>query len=170
MRSAATDGARVLLGTNLENACQYHFGLGLVFPYTGSGMNLDFLAASPAVLGELCTFSLIPQGSRGPGHWAFLLRSSASLPLPVDLGTAFGMPPAGTSELLVGSGVIANIVGPPHSGGGFTASFLVQVPVNCNLVGLPWFAQAVVFGDLPSSPGSLDPHFSTAVGGIIGSH
>jgi len=138
------------------------------FTYNGSGINLDLLSSSPVIIGSPWTATLAPQAARGAGVWTILLRSASAAGPILDLGTFFALPPAGLSELLVGIGFIANFAGPAHGGGGTTASFSAPVPLSCGLVASPWFAQAVVLGDLPAGAGVLDPWFSSAVGGTIG--
>jgi len=56
-----------------------------------------------------------------------------------------------------------------------STSFILDVGLiaglpAAGLIGLPWFAQALVFGDLPSVGGAFDAWFSTAVGGAVGSY
>ncbi len=140
-----------------------------LFHYNGSGINLDTLTATSVIPGTTWTAVIAPQFTRGPGSWIVLLRSSAAAGAIIDLGLLFSLPPAGLSELLVGPGFLFDMSGPPHGGGGTTAAFNAAVPMNCGLLGAPWFVQAVVFGDLPAGGGLLDPQLSSAAGGVIGS-
>lgn len=139
-----------------------------VFLYNGTAINLDTMVAGTAVIGAAWTATLTPQPTRAPGPWIILMRSSASAGPILDLGLFFALPPAGLSELQVGAGFIANFFPPAHGGGGSPSSFSAPVPLACSLVALPWFAQAVVFGDLPAGSGTLDPWFSSSAGGIVG--
>jgi hypothetical protein len=44
------------------------------------------------------------------------------------------------------------------------------VPDNSSFFGLPWYAQAIVLGDLPADGHvDLDPQSSSASGGLVGS-
>lgn len=138
-------------------------------PYNGTGVNLDVLDSSTVVIGSNWNVDLTPQAMRAGGAWLILLRSSAASGPVFDLGAALGLPAAGASELLVNPGAfITNFTPAPHTGGGATSMFAAPVPADFSLVGNPWFAQAVVFGDLPSGGGALDPWFSSAIGGMIG--
>ena len=96
------------------------------------------------------------------------MRTAPSAGPILDLGPFFALPPAGLSELLVGGGVIGNFFPGPHGGGGSAASFSIGVPMSCALVGMTWNAQSIVFGDLPTGLGVLDPWFSSAAGGVVG--
>lgn len=123
-----------------------------VFPYNGTGTNLDTLTAGPVVIGADWHLTLTPQAERGPGAWLVLLSSEQDAGLMLDLGTKFGMPLAGLSELLVApNAFLADIAGGAHGGGGTTATLTVPVPSDPALVGLRWNAQAIVLGDLPVS-------------------
>jgi len=138
-----------------------------VFTFNGVGINLDTMGASPVVIGHPWVVTLTPQPTRGPGSWFILVRTgSGSLILDAGL-ILFGVP-AGVSELLVAGGTLANFFGPVHGGGGLPASYTALVPPSCALVGMPWFAQSLVFGDLPLGAGLLDPWFSSAAGGVVG--
>jgi len=139
-----------------------------VFPYNGIGINRDTLFATTVVIGIPWSALLFPQFGRGPGAWVILMRSTPAAGPVLDLGLFFLLPPAGPSELLVGAGFIANFFPAAHGGSGTSASFSVPVPPTCALVGAPWHAQAIVLGDLPAGAGILDPWFSTATGGVIG--
>ena len=139
-----------------------------VFVFNGINLNIDAMAAGTVVTGTPWTATISPQITRGPGPWIILMRTApASGPI-LDLGTILGLPPAGLSELLVAGTKIANFFPPPHGGGGTSTTFSVAVPPSCSLVGMSWFAQSIVFGDLPIGPGVLDPWFSSAVGGVVG--
>jgi len=138
-----------------------------VFPYNGTGINLDTMTASKAIVGLPWTATIAPQPARSPGIWIVLMRTAPAA-IVLDLGPLFALPPAGLSELLVGGGVIANFFPGAHGGGGAAASFSALVPSSCALVGLSWYAQAIVFGDLPIGPGTLDPWLSSAAGGVVG--
>ena len=139
-----------------------------VSSFNGSGINLDVLSTSSVVIGAPWTATISPQTTRGGSGW-FLLMRSATITGPVlDLGPFFGMPAAGLSQLLVSGAAIGTFGGPPHGGGGTTASLSIAVPFNCALLGQPWAAQAIVLGDLPAGAGPLDPWFSTATEGSIG--
>ncbi len=139
-----------------------------VFLYNGAGINLDIMGASTAVVGMPWTATIAPQPTRGPGPWVILMRTAPSAGPILDLGPLFALPPAGLSELLVAGGVIGNFFGPPHAGGGSSTTFSIGVPTSCALVGMSWFAQSIVFGDLPAGLGFLDPWFSSAAGGVVG--
>ena len=136
--------------------------------YNGSGINRDILTASKVVVGSPWTATLTPQPLRGPGAWIILMRTATSAGPILDLGPIFALPPAGLSELLVGGGVIANFFPPAHGGAGTATTFSIGVPPNCALVGMSWAAQSIVFGNLPIGPGILDPWFSSAARGTIG--
>ncbi len=139
------------------------------FAYNGSGINLDTLASSSVRVGRDWVVTLQPQAARGPGAWVLFLRSANTAGPVLDLGTLLGLPSSGGSELLVNPGAfLANFSPPGHAGGGTTATFATHVPPNCSLLGSSWFAQALVLGNLPTGAGTLDPHFSSAVGGMIG--
>ncbi|MAB78520.1 MAG: hypothetical protein CMJ89_04115 [Planctomycetes bacterium] len=138
-----------------------------VFSYNGIGINLDTMVTSTVVIGGAWTATLIPQAVRAGGPWVILMRAN-NAGLVLDAGLAFFGVPAGFSELLVGGGFIANFFPAPHLGGGIPASFSAAVPPACALVGMPWFAQSLVFGDLPLGAGLLDPWFSSAAGGVVG--
>ncbi len=141
------------------------------FTYNGTGTNQDVLTATPVVVGAAWTITMQPQLTRGAGVWVTLVRMNPSGGTLLDLGTLFILPPAGLSELLVGAGFIANItLAPPHAGGGSTTSYTLTIPNNCSLVGSNWYAQSIVFGDLAAGAGILDPWFSTATGGVIGTY
>ena len=136
--------------------------------YNGTAINLDTMVASTAVIGETWTASLTPQPTRAPGPWIILMRSSASAGPIFDLGTFLSLPPAGISEVLVGPGSIATFFPPTHGGGGSPSNFSASVPPLPSLIAMPWFAQSIVFGDLPAGSGILDPWFSSAASGIVG--
>jgi len=143
-----------------------------VFSYNGSGINQDVLTAPPVFIGTSSWKATIaPEASRGPGVFIVLVRGNQTSGTTLDLGLLFSLPPAGASELLVAAPFYANMPTASHGGGGTTASTVPAfIPNDCSLLGRLWYAQAVVFGDLPgASPGLLDPWFSTAVGGMIGS-
>ena len=57
-----------------------------------------------------------------------------------------------------------------HTGGGAPSTpFSIPIPLNTNLLCRPWFAQAVVFGDVTSDGVlDLDPAFSSAATGQVG--
>jgi len=138
-------------------------------PYNGTGVNLDALNSSTVVIGASWNVDLTPQAGRAAGTWLILVRASDAVGQVYDLGSALGLPAAGASEILVDPmAYITNFSPAPHSGGGSTSMFSAPVPNNFGLVGNPWYAQAVVFGDLPAGGSPLDPWFSSAVGGIIG--
>jgi len=139
-----------------------------VSSYNGSGVNLDTLVASAAVIGEPWTATLTPQPARAAGPWFCLMRSGVAAGPILDLGPLFGLPAAGASELLVAGSSIADFSPPLHGGGGTSTSFSVTVPASCSLTSMPWFAQAIVFGDLPGGGGLFDPWFSSAATGIVG--
>ena len=139
-----------------------------VFLYNGTGVNLDMLSSTTAVVGAPWTVTMVPQSTRGPGAWAILVRGAPSAGPIIDLGLLLAIGSSGSSELLVGAGILADFVGPPHAGGGSTASFTTPIPPACSLVGLSWYTQAIVTGDLPGFPGLADPWFSSAAGGVIG--
>ena len=139
-----------------------------VFFYNGVGINLDVFSASTVVVGMPWTTTMTPQPVRGAGSWFILLRTAMAAGPILDLGPVFGLPPAGLSELLVGGGVITNFGPIAHAGFGLPATFSRMVPLNCALVGSPWYAQAIVLGNLPAGAGLFDPWFSTAAGGTIG--
>jgi len=139
-----------------------------VSSYNGSGINLDTMVGSAAVIGEPWTATLTPQPARAAGFWFILMRSGVAAGPILDLGSIFGLPAAGASELLVGGSSIADFSPPPHGGGGTSSSFSVTVPASCSLTSMPWFAQAIVFGDLPGVGGAFDPWFSSAATGIVG--
>jgi len=140
-----------------------------VAPYNGTGVNLDVLDSSTVVIGSNWDVDLMPQAGRAGGAWLILLRASDASGPVLDLGSALGLPAAGASELLVdATAIITNFSPAPHSGGGTTSMFSAAVPNDLSLAANPWFAQAVVFGDLPSGGGILDPWFSSAIGGTIG--
>ncbi len=138
-----------------------------VFLFNGTAINLDTMLASAVQVGGAWTATLTPQPARAAGPWVILLRSNDA-GLVLDAGLALFGVPAGLSELLVGAGFMANFFPAPHLGGGIPASFSVAVPAACSLVGTPWFAQSLVMGDLPPGGGALDPWFSSAAGGIVG--
>ena len=138
-------------------------------PYNGMGINLDTLSAGTIVIGSNWDADLTPQATRGAGVWIILLRSNDSPGLAFDLGLFLGLPMSGVSELLVDVPAhILNFSPAPHTGGGSTSMFSTPVPLDFGLVGNPWYAQAIVLGDLPVGAGVLDPWFSSAVGGTIG--
>jgi hypothetical protein len=44
----------------------------------------------------------------------------------------------------------------------------IAIPCNTTFVGLPWYAQAIVFGNvITDGVNDLDPMFSNGIGGII---
>ena len=139
-----------------------------VFAYNGTGINRDLFSASTVVVGMPWTSVMTAQPLRGAGSYWILLRRAMSAGPVLDLGSLFGLPPAGLSELLVGGSVITNFGPIAHGGGGVPASFSAMVPLNCTLVGSSWFAQALVLGNLPTGGGIFDPWFSSAAGGTIG--
>lgn len=142
-----------------------------VFSYNGSGINKDVLTAPPVFIGTSSWKATIaPEASRGPGIFIVLVRGNPTSGLILDLGTLLSLPAAGATELLVDAPFYVNMPTASHGGGGTTASTVPAfIPNNCAYLGRAWYAQAVVFGDLPSvNPGLLDPWFSTAVGGVIG--
>ena len=127
--------------------------------------------STPVVIGTDWTVTLRPQATRVPGPWVLFLRSASVAGAVVDLGLFLFEVPAGSSELLVDPGaMITNFSPPGHDGGGSSKSFSAAVPVNCALIGSPWFAQAMVFGNLPAGGGVFDPWFSSAVQGVIGNY
>ncbi|MAB80093.1 MAG: hypothetical protein CMJ89_12145 [Planctomycetes bacterium] len=138
--------------------------------YNGAGINLDTLLASNAVIGGVWTATLTPQLTRMGGGWIVLMRTASAAGPIFDLGLALGLPAAGLSELLVGGAVIGTFFGPPHAGGGSSTTFSLAVPLNCALIGKRWYAQSIVLGDLPIGPGTLDPWFSSASKGVIGTY
>ncbi|MAB80004.1 MAG: hypothetical protein CMJ89_11685 [Planctomycetes bacterium] len=138
-----------------------------VFLFNGTAINLDTMVASAVQVGGAWTATLTPQPARAAGPWVILLRTNDA-GLVLDAGLALFGVPAGLSELLVGAGFIANFFPAPHLGGGVPSSFSVAVPATCALVGMPWFAQSLVLGDLAAGGGALDPWFSSAAGGIVG--
>lgn len=139
-----------------------------VVPYNGTSTNLDRISTAKVIVGSALNITLTPQATRGPGSWVVLVRDSASAGPILDLGTVLFGVSSGSSELLVGGGVIANLGGPPHSGGGSNVTLAAPIPDNCALVGVDWYMQALVTGDLPGPPGMLDPWFSTAASGTVG--
>ena len=143
--------------------------MATVTPYNGSAINLDTLDTSTVVVGASWTVNLMPQATRGAGAWVILVRSASTAGPILDLGLFLGLATSGVSELLVDPlSYIGDFSPTPHAGGGSTAMFSAPVPLNSSLVGNPWFAQAVVLGDLPAGAGILDPWFSSASGGVIG--
>ena len=141
-----------------------------LFSYNGTGINLDSLATGPLIIGSPWALTMTPQATRGAGSWIVLVRSTPTSVI-LDWGTFFLLPPAGLSELLVGAGFLANIsTTTPHAGFGTPVSTTVSIPPLCSLVGSPWHAQALVLGDLPSGAGLLDPRWSSAMGGTIGTN
>jgi len=141
-----------------------------VSQYNGTGINLDTMTGSTSVIGSTWTATLTPQTARMAGGWIILMRSNPSAGPIIDLGPVFGLPPAGLSELLVGGPAIGTFFGPPHGGGGSAVTFSLAVPMNCALIGRRWYAQSIVLGDLPIGPGILDPWFSSASRGVIGTY
>ncbi len=139
-----------------------------VFQYNGMGINLDTMTASGALIGGTWSVTLAPQAARGAGGWIILMRGSPGAGPVLDLGLLLALPPAGLSELLVAGAFIANFFGPLHGGGGSVSNFTTAVPSNCSIIGMSWYAQAAVFGNLPAGGGALDPWFSSASGGVIG--
>ncbi len=143
--------------------------MATVTPYNGSGTNLDRLDASAVVVGANWDVTLTPQAGRGSGAWIILLRSNSVAGPSFDLGLLFGLPAAGVSELLVDPvSYLTNFAPGQHTGGGAPAMFSTPVPLDSSLVANGWFAQAVVLGDLPAGAGALDPWFSRATSGTIG--
>ena len=139
------------------------------FPLNGTGLNRDILTSSKIAVGGSWDTTITPQAGRGAGAWILYLRGAPAGPFAVDVGIALGLAPAGPSELLVDlSAVIADFTPPPHAGGGLPIGFSVPVPLHCPLIGVNWFAQAIVLGNLPAAPGIFDPWFSTAAWGTIG--
>lgn len=138
---------------------------------------LDVLTASPAVIGASWTASVVPRADRttapaGLGVAVILLRKEGppASPVIVDLAPLLvGGGSAPLSELLItGELYLAGTV--PHAGGGVpSATFSAPVPLRTALLCAPWFAQAVVLGDLPGDGVTdLDLAFSTAVSGTVG--
>jgi len=143
-------------------------GAATVASYNGTDINLDRLSSSPVIVGAPLTVTLTLQMTRGPGSWFILVRDSSAAGPIIDMGLFLLGVSSGPSELLVAGGVIANLVPPPHAGGGSSAMFTTTIPNNCGLVGVDWFMQALVTGNLPGAPGMFDPWFSTAANGIVG--
>ena len=136
--------------------------------YNGSDINLDRMFGSTVVIGGTWVATLVPQPLRAPGPWLIRIHTAPTVGPALDLGVLLSLPPAGISENLLGGSVIGIFTAPPHLGGSTTNTAAIPIPDNCALVGMPWAAQAVVMGDLPGGSGVLDPWFSSASQGVIG--
>ena len=90
------------------------------------------------------------------------------MPIKVDLAQLlFGSPGAPDSQLLISGSLLCA----PTAD--WAAGTPAKCPIPCNtaFVCLPWYAQAIVFGDITTDGVvDLDPMFSNAATGIVGGH
>lgn len=138
----------------------------------GSITNPDQLNAPPVIIGTTWTATVTAQPARVGASGALILVSDMGAPgvtILIDLAPILvGNGSAPVSQLLI-SGSLLTTLNAPLSGAGSSGSASINIPMNLSLVCCPWYAQAIVFGDITGpNPASLDPMFSSAVAGIIG--
>ena len=141
------------------------------YSYIGNGLNLDQLSAWPIVIGTDWEATVTPQAARTgtPGlDIAIVLVQTGGAPgtpIVIDLApftVGFGSAPL--SELLVTGGLLGTTV----ANWGLTTPGTIPIPCNTTFVGMPWYAQAIVLGDIPADGvNDLDPMFSNSLYGII---
>jgi len=86
---------------------------------------------------------------------------------PIVVG--FGSAPA--SQLLITGMSLTNCVTSLNGPGAPSTPCTIPVPVNCSLLAMPWYAQALVLGNVTGDGvDDLDPMFTNGVMGLIGSH
>ena len=140
----------------------------------GSVHNPDTLQASSVVIGQDWTATITPGPNRAgtPGfNVGVVLVQAGGAPavsIVVDLAPILiGFGGAPRSQLLVTGSVLGTTT--VDWGGGTPGS--IAVPLNTGFVCLPWYAQAIVFGDVTGDGvNDLDPMFSSASTGIVGGH
>ena len=144
----------------------------------GSMVNPDRLATQPVVLGTNWSATVTPQASRtGTAGFdiAVVLIQSGGEPattLVLDLApivVGFGSAPA--SQLLITGTPLTSCITNLNGPGAASSPCTVPVPLRCSLLGMPWYAQAVVLGNVTGDGvDDLDPMFTNGVMGLIGSH
>jgi hypothetical protein len=140
----------------------------------GSITNPDGMTTTPVIIGSTWSATITPQAARTavPFGLGIVLVQTGGAPgvtIAIDLApilVGFGSAPA--SQLLVSGGVLGTTSA--DWGAGQTAD--IAIPLNTGFVCLPWYAQAIVFGDVTTDGGApdLDPMFSNAATGIVGGH
>jgi len=139
----------------------------------GSISNPDQLSAPPVIIGTTWIPTVTAQAARVGASFALILVQDMGAPgvtIIVDLAPILiGFGSAPVSQLLVSGSLLATTFA-PLSGAGSTGSGSIPIPLDPLLVCLPWFAQAIVFGDVNTDgvAGDFDPMFSNAVAGIVG--
>lgn len=147
------------------------------FTYNGTGINEDVLITSKAIIGQPWSASIQPRMDRSatpPGFNIAIVRVTSSgppmAPIVVDLAPILiGFGSAPNSELLTtGLGLAQGMIA--HNGAGLPSTELsLDIPLNTDLLCMPWHAQAIVLGDIVGDGATdLDPSFSTAAEGIVG--
>ena len=142
--------------------------------YNGTGINVDGLTTTNVVIGSTWSATVTPQAARTgtPGlNIAIVLVQTGGAPganIIIDLApftVGFGSAPV--SQLLVTGGLLGTTTA--NWGAGTTGD--IAIPVNTSFVCLPWYAQAIVLGNVNTDGvADLDPMFSNAANGIVGGH
>ncbi len=137
----------------------------------GSITNPDQLSAWPIVIGTDWEATVTPQANRAgtPGfNIGLVLVQTVGAPgvtITVDMApftVGFGSAPV--SQLLVTGGRLGTTV----ANWGLTTPGTIPIPCNTTFVGMPWYAQAIVFGDVTTDGvNDLDPMFSNGITGVI---
>jgi len=137
----------------------------------GAIVNPDQLSAWPIVIGTEWEATVTPQAGRTgtPGlNLGVVLVQTGGAPgvsIIIDLAPhVIGFGSAPTSQLLVSGATLGTTVA--NWGNGTPGT--IAIPCNSSFVGMPWYAQAIVLGDIPGhGVNALEPMFSNAITGII---
>ena len=141
----------------------------------GSIVNPDGLTTTPVIIGSTWSATVTPQASRvggpaGVGVGIILVQTGGApgVTIAIDLAPiliGFGSAPA--SQLLVSGSVLGTTTA--DWAGGTTGD--IAIPLNTGFVCLPWYAQAIVLGDVTGDGVvDFDPMFSNAATGVVGGH
>jgi hypothetical protein len=139
----------------------------------GSIINPDRLTASPVIIGSSWSATVTAQAARAGASVAIILVQTMGAPgvtIIIDLAPILiGFGDAPLSQLLV-SGSLLGTTNASLSGGGSMGTGTIAIPLNTGFVCLPWYAQAIVLGDVTGDgDNEFDPMFSNAATGIVGS-
>jgi hypothetical protein len=143
-------------------------------PAPGSSIvNPDFMTATPVIIGSTWSATVTAQAARTgtPGfNLAIVLVQMGGAPgvsIIVDLAPILiGVGSAPGSQLLVSGGLL----GTTTANWGAASPGTIDIPLNTGFLCLPWYAQAIVLGDVTTDGVvDLDPMFSNAASGIVGS-
>ena len=139
----------------------------------GSLVNPDGLTTTPVIIGSTWSATVTPQASRtaAPFGLGIVLVQTGGAPgvtIAIDLAGILGVPgSAPVSQLLVSGSVLGTTTAAWSVGG--TGD--IDIPLNTSFVCLPWYAQAIVFGNITTDGVvDLDPMFSNGATGIVGGH